>query len=72
MSFTVVVVRFLLLVLSALLVIFIPTFILNLVWFSSCPCSGPRPVPAVGNALVFSFARVRSPAVGPLFSTLTC
>ena len=57
MSFTVMVVKFLSFVLSAQLVIFIPTLILNLAWFSSCPCSGPRPVPAVGNALVFSFAR---------------
>ena len=57
MSFTVMVVKFLSFVLSAQLVIFISTLILNLAWFSSCPCSGPRPVPAVGNALVFSFAR---------------
>ena len=57
MSFTVMVVRYLLLVLFAQLVIFIPTLILNLFWSSSCPCSGPRPVPAVDNVLVFSFAR---------------
>ena len=57
MSFTVMVVRFLLFVLFAQLVIFIPTLILNLFWFSSCPCSGPRRVSAVDNVLVFSFAR---------------
>ena len=57
MSFTVMVVRYSLLVLFAQLVIFIPTLILNLAWFSSCPCSGPRPVLAVDNVLVFSFTR---------------
>ena len=57
MSFTVMVVRYSLLVLFAQLVIFIPTLILNLFWFSSCPCSGPRPVPAVDDVLVFSFTR---------------
>ena len=39
MSFTVMVVRYSLLVLFAQLVIFIPTLILNLFWFSSCACS---------------------------------
>ena len=37
MSFTVMVVRYSLLVLFAQLVIFIPTLILNLFWFSFCP-----------------------------------
>ena len=31
--------------------------VLSLFWTSSCACSGPRPVPAVDNVLVFSFTR---------------
>ena len=72
MSFTVMVVKYVLLVLFAQRVIFIPTLILNLFWFSSCPCSGPRPVLAVDNVLVF-FLHVLVPAVGyALFCFCTC